>query len=107
MMHAGTRLISTLCVCLLSQCGLAVGAQPTGPIAQTALAGQIELVRLVDLASQRLKLNLDYDAAALKAAGVITLRLEAGLSDKELWLLTNRVLALRGFTTVRSGAGYA
>jgi len=65
------------------------------------LAGQIEVVRLVDLSSQRLKLNVEYDAAALKALGPVTLRLDAGISDEELWNLTNRVLIARGFSTVR------
>ncbi len=63
-------------------------------------AGQVELARLVDLASQRLSLNIEYDAAVLR--GSATLRLDAGLSDDELWTLTNRVLASRGFTTVRA-----
>ena len=62
-------------------------------------AGQIELPRLVDLAAQRLGVNLQYDAAALR--GSVTLRLGAGISDEELWALTNRVLASQGFTTVR------
>jgi general secretion pathway protein D len=62
-------------------------------------AGQIELARLVDLAAQELGLSVEYDAAALK--GSATLRLDAGLSGDELWLLVNRVLASRGFTTVR------
>ncbi|MFN0012199.1 MAG: secretin N-terminal domain-containing protein [Phycisphaerales bacterium] len=66
---------------------------------RTTLSGQVELARLVDLCAQRLKLNIDYDAAALK--GTVTLRLDAPLSDEDLWLLTNRVLAARGFTTVR------
>ena len=82
---------------------LPVGAQPVerAEPAQISPAGQVELARLADLTAQRLKLNLDYDAAALKAAGSITLRLEGGLSDDELWSLLNRVLATRGFTTVR------
>ncbi len=63
-------------------------------------AGQVELARLVDLASQRLSLNIEYDASVLR--GSATLRLDAGLSDDELWTLTNRVLASRGFTTVRA-----
>lgn len=71
----------------------------------------MELARLVDLAADRLKLNIEYDPAALK--GSVTLRLGAdrsgkgeggargGLSDEELWSLLNRVLAARGLTTVR------
>lgn len=76
---------------------------------QTLPAGQLDLTRLVDLAAAQLKLNLDYDAAALKAAGAVTLRLEAPLSDQELWALVNRLLASRGFTTVRASgvSGYS
>ncbi|MCC6660713.1 MAG: hypothetical protein IT437_07480 [Phycisphaerales bacterium] len=75
---------------------LAAHAQPD---TTHALAGQIELARLVDLAAHRLHLVIDYDAAALK--GTITLRQANGVSDAELWDLTNRLLAARGFTTVR------
>jgi len=64
------------------------------------LAGQVELPRLVDLAAQRLRLSIDYDAQVLK--GTVTLRLDEGLDDAELWVLVNRVLAARGFTTVRA-----
>lgn len=69
-----------------------------GERVQTSLAGQIELSRLVDLAAQRLKLNIEYNSADLK--GQVTLRTEAGISDEELWPLLNRLLASRGFTTV-------
>ncbi len=72
-------------------------AQQNSP--EVNLASQIELPRLVDLAAQRLGVNLQYDAAALR--GSVTLRLGAGISDGELWALTNRVLASQGFTTVR------
>ncbi|MCW5766869.1 MAG: hypothetical protein KIT68_12945 [Phycisphaeraceae bacterium] len=61
---------------------------------------QIELARLVDLAAARLRLNIEYDAAVLK--GTATLRLGAGVNDSELWELTNQLLAVRGFTTVRA-----
>ncbi len=64
------------------------------------LAGQVELPRLVDLAAQRLRLSIDYDAQVLK--GTVTLRLDEDLADAELWVLVNRVLAARGFTTVRA-----
>ncbi len=75
----------------------AVRVPPDAPT--TTLAGQVELARLVDTAAQRLHVNMEYDAASLK--GQVTLRLEGGLSDDELWQLVNRVLAARGFTTVR------
>lgn len=74
------------------------------PVPRVTPAGQVELARLVDLAAQRLGVNLQYDAASLK--GEVTLRLAAPLSDRELWLLVNRTLAERGLTTVRgTGAG--
>lgn len=68
-----------------------------------ALAGQIELGRLVDVCAERLQLRMDYDAATLK--GTVTLRLPDSLSDAELWELTNQLLAQRGFTTVRTTGG--
>ncbi|MCC6675510.1 MAG: hypothetical protein IT436_00065, partial [Phycisphaerales bacterium] len=64
-----------------------------------SLAGQVDLGRLVDLAAQRLKLNIEYNPADLK--GQVTLRTEAGITDEELWPLLNRLLASRGFTTVQ------
>src|SRR5262245_40534235 len=90
-----------------------IAAPPTPCAAQpqdrTALAGQVELSRLVDLAADRLHVKLEYDTAALKAGGSVTLRLDSALSDAELWSLTNRVLAERGFTTVLmpGGVGYS
>lgn len=54
---------------------------------------------MVDLASERLGINVEYDAAKIK--GTVTLRLGGGITDEELWQLTNRLLASRGFTTVR------
>lgn len=65
---------------------------------RTALNGELELARLVDLAAQRLKFDIEYDAAALK--GTVTIRVRGDLSDDELWALTNGLLATRGFTTV-------
>jgi len=78
-------------------------APGTEPPAIT-LAGQIELARLVDLASQRLRLNVEYDEAALK--GTVTLRIGGSITDEELWALVNQLLAARGFTTVQ-GSGNA
>ncbi len=99
-----TALRVVACMIALSVAGPASRAwgQPEArpaPPAQIIPAGQIELARLVDLAAQQLGLNVEYDAAVLR--GSATLRLDAGLSGEELWLLTNRVLASRGFTTVR------
>src|SRR5690606_29942279 len=98
------RLPGAACAILMS--GLALSSQgasqpePAPPQQSHIIpAGQIELARLVDLAAQELGLSVEYDAAALK--GSATLRLDAGLSGDELWQLVNRVLASRGFTTVR------
>jgi len=71
-------------------------AQPTAN--RTQLAETIELNRLVDLAAARLGLSLNYDT---KLAGSVTLRLSSSMTDDELWVLTNRLLASRGFTTIR------
>lgn len=76
--------------------GTPVARAQTG--AQTSIAGQVELARLVDLAAQRLKVNVEYDPGIVK--GAVTLRLEAGVTDAQLWDLTNRLLASRGLTTV-------
>jgi len=67
---------------------------------ELTLTEQIDLARLVDMAAQRLKLNIEYDAAAVK--GTATLRLGAGVTDAELWELANQLLASRGFTTIRA-----
>ncbi len=68
---------------------------------RTILSGQVELARLVDLASQRLNVRVEYDPAALKAA--VSVRAPAeGLTDADLWSMMNASLASRGLTTVRS-----
>jgi general secretion pathway protein D len=79
---------------------LAGSACPGQPTTGVELAETVELARLVDLSAQRLGLNIEYDA---KLAGSATVRLNAKLSDAELWDLTNRLLAARGYTTVRMG----
>jgi len=81
--------------------GIWLSASALGQPVVTELSGQIDVTRLIDLSGQRLKLNIEYDANSLKSAGQVTLRLDAGLSDEELWTLTNRVLIARGFATVR------
>jgi type II secretory pathway component GspD/PulD (secretin) len=78
---------------LCGACSAAV-AQP-----ETMLNGDLELARLVDLASERLGVNVEYDPATLR--GSVTLRLGGGVTDEELWALVNRLLAARGLTTVR------
>ncbi|MEQ8764763.1 MAG: secretin N-terminal domain-containing protein [Planctomycetota bacterium] len=66
---------------------------------ETMLSEKIELPRLIDLSAKRLGLNIQYDAAALR--GTLTLRLGQGISDENLWTLTNRLLASKGFATVQ------
>lgn len=66
--------------------------------ADTRLAGQIDLARLVDVASSRLGVDIQYEESQLRQQ--VTLRLTEGLNDEELWALTNRLLAANGFTTV-------
>lgn len=63
------------------------------------LPSQLELPRLVDLASARLAVKVEYDPAVLK--GTVALRGLDALSGEQLWDLTNQLLASRGFTTVR------
>lgn len=67
------------------------------------VAGQIELARLVDLAAARNGVSIEYDPAVIK--GSTTLRIDSSLSDRDLWDLMNRVLAQRGFTTLRTAEG--
>lgn len=79
-----------------------LGGAATGTIDSSGpeikLNGELELARLVDLAAERLAFEVEYDSAALK--GTVTLRLRSGVTDAELWTLTNQLLAARGFTTV-------
>ncbi|MCC6678248.1 MAG: hypothetical protein IT436_13995 [Phycisphaerales bacterium] len=86
------------CLTVLVLTALSAHGQPAGR-GDVSLAGQVELGRMVDLAAQRLKLNIEYNPADLK--GQVTLRTEAGITDEELWPLLNRLLASRGFTTVQ------
>jgi len=93
-------------VVLTAHCGrpclASVHVQPADP-PRLQLQGEVDLPRLVDLCAQRLDLTVEYDASVLK--GKVTLRLTESLTDAELWELTNRVLGLRGFTTVRLRGG--
>ncbi|MDQ7014622.1 MAG: secretin N-terminal domain-containing protein [Planctomycetota bacterium] len=57
----------------------------------------VELPRLVDLAADRLGLNIEYDT---RLTGSVTLRLHNDLNNTDLWILTNRLLRAQGFTTV-------
>ena len=87
---------------LLSSGKIAQG-QPDTDRGDTAdslvLNGDVELRALVDLAAERLDLNVEYDRSALR--GQVTFRLGEPLADAELWNLTNRLLASRGYITIR------
>jgi general secretion pathway protein D len=77
---------------------------PSPPIARerahvVALAGQVELQRLVDLAAQRLGVAVEYDPAVLK--GTATLRKDGAMTNDQLWEQVNQLLAARGFAVVR------
>lgn len=81
--------------------GAAAAPSPPAERGGLVLTGQLDFARLLDLCSQRLKVNIEYDPAVLKQQ-VVTLRAgNGGLSDAELWTSTNQLLAQRGFTTVR------
>lgn len=85
---------------LLTSGNSQTAAQDRPPPADlTTLAGQVELVRLVDLCSQRLGINIEYDKEVLRHN--VTLRLGGGVTDAELWTLTNRLLAARDLTSIR------
>ncbi len=78
-------------------------AQPPAPEANTliSLPSQLDLARLIDLCSERLRYTIDYDSAALKVP--VTIRAPQQLTNQDLWNLANRLLASKGFTTVRQG----
>ncbi len=99
-MRIGRR-ITVVAVCIVALLAVAASAAPSScqPPPRLQLQGEVDLARLVDLCAQRLDLTVEYDASVLK--GKVTLRLTESLTDAELWELTNRVLGLRGFTTVR------
>ncbi len=96
------RNVALWCALLLLTCFPVISTgQPEAQPAAVALSGQIEVVRLIDLAAQRLRVNVEFDANALKALGQVTLRLASDVSDEDLWQLTNRILISRGYVSVR------
>ncbi|MFZ4573368.1 MAG: secretin N-terminal domain-containing protein [Phycisphaerales bacterium] len=100
----GNRLTIGGCALVIGWTSQAAIAQTTLPTpapsnASTSLAGQIELGRLIDLASERLGLGVEYDPQQVK--GAVTLRTPQAIPDQELWSVVNRVLASRGFTSVQ------
>jgi len=90
-----------MALCATAVCTPALGQEERAPSSTLALPSQLDLARLVDLCSERLQYTIDYDAAALKVP--VTIRAPKQLSNQDLWDLTNRLLASKGFTTVRQG----
>ncbi|HKX45221.1 MAG TPA: secretin N-terminal domain-containing protein [Planctomycetota bacterium] len=83
---------------------MATAQEPEQPGPVTELSERLALSALLDLAAERLGLDVEYDPALL--GDEVTLRLRGGLGDEELWALTNRLLASRQLTTVqRPGEG--
>jgi general secretion pathway protein D len=96
------RILPVACLawCILfGAASIQAAAQDASAPPSVLLTGEVELARLVDLCAERLGLNIEYDAAVLK--GSVTLRLGGAVTDSELWILTNRVLASRGFASVQ------
>jgi type II secretory pathway component GspD/PulD (secretin) len=63
------------------------------------LADEIELPRLIDLCAARLGITVHYDPATIQ--GKVNCRIGPdGLTNEELWDLTNHVLGLRGFAII-------
>jgi general secretion pathway protein D len=93
--------IAALLVSVLASANtVSAKSEPDEPdSAVSILNGDVELRALVDLAAERLDLNVEYDRSSLR--GQVTFRLGEPLTDTELWNLTNRLLASRGFTTIR------
>ncbi len=74
-----------------------------------SLPEQLDIGALVLLASNSLGFSLEYDPSLLKASvapgtagSTVTLRGVTDVSPKELWQLTNQVLASRGLALVRT-----
>ncbi|MEW5748972.1 MAG: secretin N-terminal domain-containing protein [Candidatus Thermoplasmatota archaeon] len=65
-----------------------------------AFADELDLGSLLDLCSGALKIPLEYDRQ--KIGGRIVLRSGPGLSDEELWALTNRLLFAQGLASVQA-----
>lgn len=76
-----------------------VATEPaSGTPSRIELNGQVELARLLDICAQRLDLQITYEAGAVK--DTLTVRLPKGLTDQELWQLTNQILATKGLASV-------
>lgn len=93
-----TGILITILIVVSGRLAFAQQEEHASSRSRTQLAGEIELARLIDLCAERLGMRFEYDAGQLR--GTVTLRVPDGVSDGELWALTSRVLAARGFTTV-------
>src|SRR5688572_30540167 len=80
--------------------GAPVGGQG-GSNDAISLSSQMELVRLVDLAADRLGLRIEYDPKLLQGQAA-TLRIGSAVTEQELWALTNQLLASRGWAVVQT-----
>jgi general secretion pathway protein D len=73
------------------------------PLPETVvLSDTLDIARLVDLASARLGLTIEYDASAV--SGTVTVRGAGEMNDEDLWALTNRLLSTKSLTTVRTSS---
>ncbi len=91
-MHRHVHILS------LAVATLAVLAHVSTASAQVTLSGQVELARLIDVSAQRLGMRVTYDESQLRSR--VTLRQDQPLSDRDIWAMTNRLLAEQGLTTV-------
>jgi general secretion pathway protein D len=80
--------------------GQAGAQQPPAEAAQIRLSGDLELVRLVDLAAARRAVRVIYEPQAL--SGRVSIRGVETVSDEELWRLASHALASRGFAFVET-----
>lgn len=80
--------------------GTVAVCQETPPV-NIRPAEQNNLAALVELAADRLGISLDYPREELQRLSV-TLRLAGGLSETELWALTNRLLAAHGYASIET-----
>ncbi len=80
-------------------------ALPCAAQRSVTLAGQTDVARLVDLASERLGIRVEYDPAVLKGAVTVRGAGDGGIPDSELWETVNAALAGRGFTIISAAKG--
>lgn len=90
------------CLAALPHVSPASHIQPNGESerGQIVLNGRVPLAQLVDLAASQLELTVSYDDQALRVE--ITIRVESGISDAELWRLVNEQLRQHDLITLRT-----